>query len=185
MSELFKIAVSIPLGLLYGNFAEWFIHRYILHGLGKNKNSFWRTHWYDHHRNSRRAGNFDVDYTKPLFRWHAAGKELGALVGLAISHLPLFFVAPYFAATLFYCACNYYFKHKKSHLDVEWGRKKVPWHLDHHLGPNQDANWCVTKPWFDHILGTREPYIGTERERADLARKNAKQQRDEAPIAAT
>ena len=20
---------------------------------------------------------------------------------------------------------------------------------------NQNANWCVTKPWFDYILGTR------------------------------
>jgi hypothetical protein len=24
------------------------------------------------------------------------------------------------------------------------------------MGPNQDANWCVSYPWFDHVLGTRE-----------------------------
>ena len=23
------------------------------------------------------------------------------------------------------------------------------------MNSNQDANWCVTKPWFDYILGTR------------------------------
>ena len=33
--------------------------------------------------------------------------------------------------------------------------KKIPWHYDHHMNSNQDANWCVTKPWFDYILGTR------------------------------
>jgi hypothetical protein len=24
------------------------------------------------------------------------------------------------------------------------------------MGANQDANWCVSYPWFDWILGTRE-----------------------------
>jgi sterol desaturase/sphingolipid hydroxylase (fatty acid hydroxylase superfamily) len=33
--------------------------------------------------------------------------------------------------------------------------KKIPWHYDHHMNANQDANWCVTKPWFDYLLGTR------------------------------
>ena len=23
------------------------------------------------------------------------------------------------------------------------------------MNTNQDANWCVTKPWFDYIMGTR------------------------------
>ncbi len=23
------------------------------------------------------------------------------------------------------------------------------------MNSNQDANWCVTKPWFDYLLGTR------------------------------
>ena len=32
------------------------------------------------------------------------------------------------------------------------------------MGPNQHANWCVTRPWFDHIMGTREPFVGTEQE---------------------
>ena len=34
-------------------------------------------------------------------------------------------------------------------------REHLPWHVDHHLGRNQDTNWCVTKPWFDYIMGTR------------------------------
>jgi len=23
------------------------------------------------------------------------------------------------------------------------------------MNTNQDANWCVTRPWFDYIMGTR------------------------------
>jgi hypothetical protein len=42
------------------------------------------------------------------------------------------------------------------------------------MGPNQDANWCVTRPWFDQLMGTRVPYVGTERELSDYARRSAK-----------
>ena len=35
------------------------------------------------------------------------------------------------------------------------GKKAIPWHYDHHMNTNQDANWCVTRPWFDYIMGTR------------------------------
>jgi hypothetical protein len=24
------------------------------------------------------------------------------------------------------------------------------------MGRNPNANWCVTKPWFDYVMGTRE-----------------------------
>ena len=84
---------------------------------------------------------------------------------------PMFPVAPFFTGTMWYSAVNYYFKHKKSHLDPQWCREHMPWHYDHHMGPNQDMNWCVTKPWFDIIMGTREAYVGTEREAQDEARR--------------
>jgi hypothetical protein len=32
----------------------------------------------------------------------------------------------------------------------------------------------VTNPWFDKIMGTREPYADTERERADLEKRDSK-----------
>jgi sterol desaturase/sphingolipid hydroxylase (fatty acid hydroxylase superfamily) len=31
-------------------------------------------------------------------------------------------------------------------------------HYDHHMGKNQDSNWCVTRPWFDWVMGTRVRY---------------------------
>ena len=56
---------------------------------------------------------------------------------------------------VFYSAANYYYVHRRAHLEPEWAKKTIPWHYDHHMNSKQDANWCVTKPWFDYILGTR------------------------------
>lgn len=153
--------LEVPLGLIYGNATEWFVHKYLLHGLGKNKKSFWSFHWHDHHRNARRDNMIDVDYTKPLTLSSPPGKELAALILAALLHAPLLFIMPYFTLTVWYCAFNYHRMHKKSHLDREWARKNMPWHVDHHMGTNQDMNWCVTKPWFDDLMGTREKFVGT------------------------
>ncbi len=90
-------------------------------------------------------------------------KEALALTAGAVVAAPLFPVAPFYTATLWYCAANYYRKHKRSHLDPEWARTHLPWHYDHHMGPDQNANWCVTRPWFDHLMGTRKPYLDTPR----------------------
>lgn len=43
--------------------------------------------------------------------------------------LPLFPVAPFFTATLWYSAWNYYHCHRKSHDEPEWARENLPWHL--------------------------------------------------------
>ena len=49
--------------------------------------------------------------------------------------------------------------HRRCHVDVEWGKRNFPWHYDHHMGKNQDANWGVTNPLWDHILKTRIKYF--------------------------
>lgn len=167
--------LGIPIGLVYANAAEWGIHRYVLHGrkLGKKKGSFWSFHFHEHHRNSRKNGFRDADYERSGWAWNAQAKEAAGLVGLVAIHLPLAPVFPFFTATLAYSAVDYYRKHKRSHLDPEWAREHLTWHYDHHMGLNQDANWCVTRPWFDQLMGTREPYAGTEREAKDIARREA------------
>ena len=155
--------IGFPLGLLYSNAGEWFLHKYVLHGLGKRRQSMWSFHWHEHHRNSRRHGFRDPDYERMRHGWNARGKETLGVATMAMMHLPLLPVAPFFTAAICYSAVNYYRVHKRSHRDPEWAREHVPWHYDHHMGPNQDANWCVTRPWFDILMGTREVYIGTER----------------------
>ncbi len=154
--------IGIPIGLLTANAVEWVFHKHVLHNLGRNRNSFWAFHWHDHHRHVRRNGFLDEDYRHPPLTWNAQTKEVAALVAGAAAVTPLLPVAPFFVGTLYYSAWNYYRVHKKSHLDPEWAREYLPWHYDHHMGPNPNANWCVTKPWFDHIMGTREPMANRE-----------------------
>ncbi len=147
--------IGIPLGLLYANAGEWLIHKYVLHGLGRRKSSFWSFHWHEHHKASRRGDMHDPAYERPLGGWNGQTKEALGLVLMGLAHAPLFPVAPFFTATVWYCGARYYYAHRRAHLDFAWAKEHLPWHVDHHLGPDQDANWCVTRPWFDHVMGTR------------------------------
>ena len=42
------------------------------------------------------------------------------------------------------------------------GKQHLPWHYDHHMGRDQNANWCVTHPLFDNVMGTRKIYTYDE-----------------------
>jgi Fatty acid hydroxylase superfamily len=150
--------LGAPLGLLYANAAEWLIHKYVLHGVGKNKRSFWSFHFHEHHRASRKNDFRDADYERSVFGWHAQGKETLAVASLLVLHLPLFPIAPWFAGAVWYSGLNYMYKHKKAHLDPAWAKKHLKHHYDHHMGRDQDQNWCVTAPWFDYVMGTRVDY---------------------------
>jgi len=170
--------IGVPVGLAYSNMLEWAIHKYLLHGWGKRRRSFWRFHFFDHHRASRQNEFRDADYAESVFQWNAQGKEALTLTLGTLAHLPLAPIAPFFTATVFYSSVRYYRMHRRSHLDPEWGREHMPWHYDHHMAPNQDSNWCVTHPWFDEIMGTRVPYKDTPREQLDRARRRkAREQR--------
>ena len=166
--------IGIPLGLLYANATEWVLHKYVLHeGARRNKKSFFRFHWVEHHRQVRLNGHVDPDYERSVFGTHAQGKEAACIAIGAVLHAPLFPVAPLFTATVWWSAFDYYRKHKRSHQDPEWARQNLPWHYDHHMGPDQDKNWCVTWPFFDHVMGTRAPWVGTPgelRQREQTAR---------------
>jgi hypothetical protein len=147
--------IGIPVALVYMNAGEWLIHKYVLHGSGRNKANFWSFHWYEHHRNARRNNMYDPDYERPLRDWNAQTKELAGLIGIGIAHAPLFPLMPFFTGTVWYSLVKYYRSHKRAHLDPAWAEEHLPWHVDHHMGTNQDANWCVTRPWFDNWVGTR------------------------------
>ena len=150
--------IGIPVGLAYTNIGEWLIHKYVLHGLGKNRKSFWSFHWHEHHRESRQNDMIDPQYVRPLFTWSPQGKEALALAVGAVLHAPLFPLAPFFTGTVWYRMVRYYQIHKRAHLDPHWAKENLPWHYDHHMGKDQNANWCVTHPWFDDIVGTRKKY---------------------------
>jgi len=149
--------LSIPLAIVYSHLLEWVLHKYILHGLGKNKKSPWASHWHTHHRSSRQNDNYDGDYKKGIFDKTVRSEILGLFI-LSVIHIPTILISPLFYFTLVVCAIRYYKIHKKSHLDVEWCKKYLPWHYDHHMGKNQDANWGVTTDWVDRIANTRIKY---------------------------
>lgn len=150
--------LSVLLGLAYANAFEWFVHKYLLHGLGKRRESFWSFHWHDHHQAARKNDMYDAQYVRSLFTWSPQAKEALSVIGAALLHAPLFFVAPFFAATLVVHAAVYYGVHRRAHLDTAWCKRYLPWHSDHHMGRDQNANWCATQPWFDLVMGTRKKY---------------------------
>jgi hypothetical protein len=150
--------IGIPLALAYTNAAEWFLHKHMLHGRGKDKKSFWAFHWHEHHRESRKHDMWDPQYVRSVFTWSPQGKEALALIAGAMIQAPFFWVAPFFTVTVYWRAWQYYKMHKRAHLDRDWAKENLPWHYDHHMGKDQNANWCVTHPWFDYVMGTRKQY---------------------------
>lgn len=149
------VVFQIAVGFLYANLFEWAWHKYVFHGLGKNKSSFFSEHWKDHHRIVRKTGGYDSSYQIKVFRRGSSTTEIVELFVAAMLHLPLIFLFPVFTTYLFVHCAAYFFIHRKCHLDPEWSKKYVPWHWDHHMGKNQDSNWCVTLPFWDHVLRTR------------------------------
>jgi sterol desaturase/sphingolipid hydroxylase (fatty acid hydroxylase superfamily) len=163
--------IGIPVGWAYAHVGEWALHRYLLHGPGRKRASMWSFHFHDHHATTRTSEFEDPMYESHPFKWNAAGKEVLSLAALAAAHLPLVPIAPFFVATVAVSGIQYYRIHKRSHLEPEWCRENVPWHYDHHMGPDQHKNWGVRRDWVDRLMGTREVYVGTEREERDIKRR--------------
>lgn len=166
--------IGFPLALLMANGFEWVAHKYVLHGTprpGQERLSplpaQMRSHW-AHHKAVRLDGFVDTAYEEGLPH-ERVYLEARALVATAGAFTLLAPVAPFFVAGVWYSAGHYFWVHRKAHLNPNWARQHIPWHVDHHLNSDQDANWCVTKPWFDYLMGTRVIRDATHRERNPLA----------------
>ncbi|MFX7298873.1 hypothetical protein ABTI66_20110, partial [Acinetobacter baumannii] len=120
----------------------------------KHRNSPFFTH-IAHHKRARLNHFHDEGYAQSMFKNAEIYNEKTALIGLAGAATIFLPVAPFFTAGLYYGIWNYWRIHAKSHLDPEYAKNRIPWHYDHHMTSNQNANWCVTRPWFDYIMGTR------------------------------
>lgn len=149
-----EFVVAFTLATLVHNLGEWLTHRFILHGLGKKKGSFFHYHWV-HHHTCRKNDNADGIYAEGL-RNKDVIKEFGTLIIIALSTITWYYIWPMlFFCTLFWITA-YFVLHGASHTWVDWGNKYMPWHRDHHMGKNQDLNWCVTFPLMDYIMRTRK-----------------------------
>lgn len=154
-----SVLLQIAIGLLYSNFLEWALHNFVLHKLGKKFRKVFGFHWFVHHRNSRLNNFYDKEYDKGMGDWNSHTKETFALSIVWAMHFWAFFVFPVFAVTITYCTINYYLTHKWAHQNPEWAKENLRHHWEHHMCKDQNANYCVTKPWFDYILGTRVKYV--------------------------
>lgn len=147
--------LGFPVALLAANAFEWYAHKTWLHEYpAKHRESPFFTH-IRHHKRARLNDFHDEGYRMSLWRNQEIFNEKVALVGLAGASTVFLPVAPFFVAGLYYSAWNYWSVHSRCHLDPDYAKARIPWHYDHHMNASQDANWCVTRPWFDYIMGTR------------------------------
>ena len=119
---MFVYLLLFVLAFVYSNLLEWVIHKYLFHGLGKNKKSYFSTHWHHHHKTVRKNEYKDISYNG--FPPHpSVRQEVGSLTLLAFIHLPLVFVSFTFYVSLLFFTCRYFYIHRRSHIDPEWGFK--------------------------------------------------------------
>ncbi|MDB5716189.1 MAG: hypothetical protein JWO15_3586 [Sphingomonadales bacterium] len=158
----FVMMLVIPqvlVGLVYATLIEYLAHWLVLHKLGVKKGSFFSHHWHGHHRAARLNCFMDGSYLKGFLAWNKHGREFVSVFLLILVNTLLFWnLAPVFVISSNVYALAYLYLHRKMHLDAEWGRVKFPWHYDHHMGNNQNANWGVLTCVWDVLFNTRIQY---------------------------
>ena len=141
--------IQIILGIFAASFLEWFAHKYILHVLGRKKASLFSFHWGVHHATARRNGFLDS---------LVSAREAFGIFFLCVIFTPLILFLPFTYGTMFIHAMLYFVLHNTAHKYPKFAKKYMRWHNDHHMGKNQNMNWCVVHPLADYIMGTREKY---------------------------
>ena len=148
-------------GLVILNGYEWFAHKYLLHGVHRKGKPRYcpvtismESHW-AHHREVRKQDFSDECYVEGLDNWRTRHELMSLAVAAGVASVVFYPFSKGMALAAIYSAGNYYYVHRRAHLEPDWAKRTIPWHYDHHMNSNQDANWCVTRPWFDYVMGTR------------------------------
>jgi hypothetical protein len=148
-------------GLMVANAFEWVAHKYVLHGVHRKGQSRFslhpdsmNSHW-AHHRMVRKQQFSDECYEQGLQHERTRLEVTQLVITAGVASAIAYPFSKGMALAFCYSAGNYFYVHSRSHLNHAWAKKRIPWHYDHHMNSNQDANWCVTRPWFDYVMGTR------------------------------
>ena len=141
--------IQIIMGIFAASFLEWVIHKHILHELGKKKVSIFSFHWGVHHANARRNKFLDNNVSM---------REFFGILSLCIVASPLWFLLPVVYYVMLFHAGVYFVLHNLAHKYPKFAKRFMPWHYDHHMGKNQNMNWCVVHPLADIIMRTRRKY---------------------------
>ena len=146
-----NIFFQLAIGWLYGHVFEYIAHKHILHNKKKFK-TLVRNHFKTHHNASRKNGMYDKNYNRLV----SSKFEIVSLLSILILNFPVAFLLPYFYGMIAWSVTSYYFLHRLSHLNVEWGKKWLPWHYEHHMGKDQHTNWGVRLPIIDKFFKTSQ-----------------------------
>jgi len=141
--------LQIIFAWLYSHIFEYIAHKHFLHDHRRFKFAF-KNHFGKHHKISRKNNMYDESYRSVL----SSRFEIYSLLMVSVIHIPVVFFFPIAYATLVFCLLGYYLVHRKSHTDIEWGKKWIPWHYAHHMGIDQHKNWGVRLPIIDIIMKT-------------------------------
>jgi len=141
--------LQIIFAWFYSHIFEYAAHKYFLHDHRRFRFAF-KNHFGKHHKISRKNDMKDESYKNIL----SSRFEIYSLLVVSLIHLPIVFFFPAAYGTLVFCLLTYYALHRKSHIDVGWGKKWMPWHYAHHMGKDQHKNWGVRLPIIDMVLKT-------------------------------
>lgn len=147
------LILGIPVGIVMANGIEWLVHKNI-HQRGRQRGKFWSFHLHAHHVATRARGFVDPN----------CGPRPRMILWACAVLVPFAFLSPGICIGLILGTIAYWYTHHRAHRDPAWAIKWMPWHVEHHMSPNEEENWCITFPLFDWIMGTRVKYIGTPRE---------------------
>ncbi len=138
--------VEFALGILYGSFLEWWVHKKLFHEYGKKKGSRFSFHIHQHHSDCVKNNYFDDQFST---------RETFGLLLIGLIHIPILYESyeVYFGLALY--ALAFHILHNKGHKDPEWARKYQPWHWRHHM-EKPNANWNVVLPIADWIMRTNK-----------------------------
>ena len=102
MLMIVECIVAFLAAAIISNLVEWFTHKFILHGLGKKKGSFFHFHW-QHHHISRKNKFVDDDYKLGFFKVSAVRREVLSLVVMLLFNINWLFVwPPFFYSLVFF-----------------------------------------------------------------------------------
>lgn len=138
--------LTFVIGIIYGSFLEYFIHKYLFHDMGKAKDSIFAFHLRQHHIVSRRNGFIDTRVSK---------HEAIGLPIMAVAHIPFYFISPGLYFGMITYALLFLAIHNLVHRLPSLGRRIFWWHWNHHM-KNQNKSYNVVLPIADIILGTLE-----------------------------
>ena len=131
-------------GFFIANVIEYCVHRFLFHGMGRNKKSIFAFHLREHHRKAVRNGFVDEKLS---------AKEWIGIPVLLILLLPVYYLSFsfYFGISLY--AVLFVVIHNIQHKYPKFAKKYFWWHWNHHMR-NPNKSWAVVVPITDIIFGT-------------------------------